>query len=144
MNNSNFSHDGIHDTFTNLAAPNYFYEELNRLVARYERSQAEFRIINISFVGIKNGFESEILEMAAMLCSLLRGEDLAARLGNFEFGLLINGSHYESLMQRILENWKISVDNKISLNFKIGAPQPGCSALQLLNKMDEEDQVGTT
>jgi len=144
MNNSNFSHDGIHDTFTNLAAPNYFYEELNRLVARYERSQAEFRIINISFVGIKNGFESELLEMAAMLRSLLRGEDLAARLGNFEFGLLINGSHYESLMQRILENWKISVDNKISLNFKIGAPQPGCSALQLLNKMDEEDQVGTT
>jgi GGDEF domain-containing protein len=144
MNNSNFSHDGIHDTFTNLAAPNYFYEELNRLVARYERSQAEFRIINISFVGIKNGFESEILEMAAMLRSLLRAEDLAARLGNFEFGLLINGSHYESLMQRILENWKISVDNKISLNFKIGAPQPGYSALQLLNKMDEEDQVGTT
>jgi hypothetical protein len=47
-------------------------------------------------------------------------------------------------MQRILENWKISVDNKISLNFKIGAPQPGYSALQLLNKMDEEDQVGTT
>ena len=143
MNNSNFSHEGIHDTFTNLAAPNYFYEELNRLVARYERSQAECRIINITFVGIKNGFESEILEMAAMLRSLLRGEDLAARLGNFEFGLLINGSHYESLMQRILENWKISVNNKISLNFKIGAPQPGYSALQLLNKMDEEDQVGT-
>ena len=137
MNNSNFSHDGIHDTFTNLAAPNYFYEELNRLVARFERSQAEFRIINISFVDIKSGHESEVLEMAALLRTLLRGEDLAARLGMYEFGLLINGSHYESLAQRIVEGWKICVDNKITLNFKIGEPQKGFSTLQLLNKMDE-------
>jgi GGDEF domain-containing protein len=137
MNNSNFSHDGIHDTFTNLAAPNYFYEELNRLVARFERSHAEFRIINISFVDIKSGHESEVLEMAALLRTLLRGEDLAARLGMYEFALLINGSHYESLAQRIVEGWKICVDNKITLSFKIGEPQKGFSTLQLLNKMDE-------
>ncbi len=137
MNNSNFSHDGIHDTFTNLASPNYFYEELNRLVARYERSQTEFRIINISFKGVKSGHESEILEMAALLRSLLRGEDLAARLGVYEFGLLINGSHYESLAQRIETNWKTSVENRISLSFKIGEPHKGHSTLQLLNKMDE-------
>jgi len=137
MNNSNFSHDGIHDTFTNLAAPNYFYEELNRLVARFERSRAEFRIINISFVGVKNGHESEVLEMAALLRTLLRGEDLAARLGMYEFGLLINGSHYESLSQRIAEEWSNSVDSKIALNFKIGQPQKGFKTLQLLNKMDE-------
>jgi GGDEF domain-containing protein len=137
MNNSNFSHDGIHDTFTNLAAPNYFYEELNRLVARFERSQAEFRIINISFVDVKSGHESEVLEMAALLRTLLRGEDLAARLGMYEFGLLINGSHYESLSQRIEEGWKACVDGRIPLNFKIGEPQKGFSTLQLLNKMDE-------
>jgi GGDEF domain-containing protein len=137
MNNSNFSHDGIHDTFTNLASPNYFYEELNRLVARYERSQTEFRIINISFKGVKSGHESEILEMAALLRSLLRGEDLAARLGVYEFGLLINGSHYESLAQRIETNWKTSVENRLSLSFKIGEPRKGHSTLQLLNKMDE-------
>jgi GGDEF domain-containing protein len=137
MNNSNFSHDGIHDTFTNLAAPNYFYEELNRLVARFERSQAEFRIINISFVGVKNGHESEVLEMAALLRTLLRGEDLAARLGMYEFGLLVNGSHYESLSQRIENEWSTSVHSKIALNFKIGQPQKGFKTLQLLNKMDE-------
>ena len=139
MNNSNFSHDGIHDTFTNLAAPNYFYEELHRLVARFERSQTEFRIINITFKGVKSGHESEVLEMAALLRTLLRGEDLAARLGIYEFGLLINGSHYESLAQRIEEEWKISVDNRIELNFKIGKPQPGYGALQILNKMDENN-----
>ena len=137
MNNSNFSHDGIHDTFTNLAAPNYFYEELNRLVSRFERSHAEFRIINISFVDVRSGHESEVLEMAALLLTLLRGEDLAARLGMYEFGLLINGSHYESLAQRIVEGWKICVDNKIALNFKIVEPQKGFSTLQLLNRMDE-------
>jgi GGDEF domain-containing protein len=137
MNNSNFSHDGIHDTFTNLAAPNYFYEELNRLIARFERSQTEFRIINISFVDVKSGHESEVLEMAALLRTLLRGEDLAARLGMYEFGLLINGSLYESLSQRIEEGWKASVDGRIPLNFKIGEPQKGFSTLQLLNKMDE-------
>ncbi|MFM2144459.1 MAG: hypothetical protein RI899_247 [Actinomycetota bacterium] len=138
MNNSNFSHDGIHDTFTNLAAPNYFYEELKRLVARFERSQAEFRIINISFVGVKNGHESEVLEMAALLRTLLRGEDLAARLGMYEFALLINGSHYQSLSQRIEEEWSTSVHSKIALNFKIGQPQKGFNTLQLLNKMDED------
>jgi GGDEF domain-containing protein len=137
MNTSNFSHDGIHDIFTNLAAPNYFYEELNRLVARFERSQTEFRIINITFVGIKSGHESEVLEMAALLRTLLRGEDLAARLGFYEFALLINGSHYESLAQRIEEGWNLSVGNKTALNFKIGEPRKGFSALQLLNKMDE-------
>jgi hypothetical protein len=125
MNFSNFSHDGIHDTFTNLASPNYFYEELNRLMARYERSKADFRIINISFVGVKNGHESEILEMAALLRSLVRGEDLAARLGTYEFGLLMNGSECESLAQRIEENWNTSVDNRIPLTFKFGDPAKG-------------------
>ena len=137
MNISNFSHDGIHDTFTNLASPNYFYEELNRLIARYERSKLEFRVVNVTFVGIKSGHESEILEMAALLRSLLRGEDLAARLGIYEFGLLINGSQYESLAQRIKENWGVTVSNKIPLTFKIGEPTNGTSALDLLNKMDE-------
>jgi GGDEF domain-containing protein len=137
MNNSNFSHNGIHDTFTNLAAPNYFYEELNRLVARFERSQAEFRIINVRFVDITSGHQSEVLEMAAMLRKLLRGEDLAARLGMYEFGLLIDGSEYESLAQRIQDFWKKSLDNKIVLNFKIGEPEKGFNAVQLLNKMDE-------
>jgi GGDEF domain-containing protein len=122
MNNSNFSHDGIHDTFTNLASPRYFYEELNRLVARFERSQTEFRIINIAFVGIKSGHESEILEMAALLRNLVRGEDLTARLDTYEFGLLINGTEHESLAQRIEENWNTSVDYKIPLTFKFGDP----------------------
>ena len=125
MNISNFSHDGIHDTFTNLASPNYFYEELNRLIARYERSKADFRIINISFVGVKNGHESEILEMAALLRSLVRGEDLAARLGTYEFGLLMNVSECESLARRIEENWNTSVDNRIPLTFKFGDPAKG-------------------
>jgi GGDEF domain-containing protein len=138
MNNSNFSHDGIHDTFTSLAAPSYFYEELNRLIARYERSLAEFRIINISFVGVKNGHESEILEMAALLRSVIRGEDLAARLGVYEFGLLINGPHHQPLIQRIEESWHICVGNKIPLNIKVGEPEKGGSAVALLNKMDEE------
>jgi GGDEF domain-containing protein len=137
MNSSNFSHDGIHDTFTNLAAPNYFYEELNRLIARYERSRTQFRILNIAFIDIKSGHESEILEMAALLRSVLRGEDLAARLGEYEFGLLINGSEYESLAQRIAENWFNSVGAKVRLSFKYGEPEDGKSALLLLNKMDE-------
>ncbi|CAB4623897.1 MAG: diguanylate cyclase [Actinobacteria bacterium] len=137
MTISNFSHDGIHDTFTNLASPNYFYKELTRLIARFERSNTDFRIINISFIGVKNGHESEILEMAALLRTLLRGEDLAARLGVFEFGLLINGSHYESLAQRIEESWNLTVDNKISLAFKIGEPVKGANTLDLLNQMDE-------
>lgn len=137
MNNSNFSHDGIHDTFTDLAAPNYFYEELNRLIARYERSRTQFRILNIAFIDVKSGHESEILEMAALLRSVLRGEDLAARLGAYEFGLLINGSEYESLVQRIEEKWFNSVGAKVRLSFKIGEPENGTSALLLLNKMDE-------
>ena len=137
MNISNFSHNGIHDTFTNLAAPNYFYEELTRLVSRYERSQAEFRIINVSFVNITSGHLAEVLEMAAMLQTLLRGEDLAARLGFYEFGLLINGSEHESLALRIKDSWKKSLNNEIVLNFKIGEPKKGFDALQLLNKMDE-------
>lgn len=75
--------------------------------------------------------------MASLLQTLLRGEDLAARLGMYEFGLLISGSHYESLRQRIEVAWRVSVHNKIPLNFKIGEPQKGMSTLQLLNKMDE-------
>jgi len=138
MNNSNFSHDGIHDTFTSLAAPSYFYEELNRLIARYERSLAEFRIINISFVGVINGHESEILEMAALLRNVLRGEDLAARLGVYEFGLLISGEQYQPLAQRIQESWYVCVGDKIPLNIKIGEPEKGGTAVGLLNKMDEK------
>jgi len=44
-----FSHNGIHDSQTHLAAPPFFYEQLRRQVALSLRTQISFSAVKITF-----------------------------------------------------------------------------------------------
>ena len=61
-----FSHDGIRDSLTHLAAPPYFYENLRRELGTAERNKSELSLIrfliskNVAGIQItESGVESE-------------------------------------------------------------------------------------
>ena len=90
-----FSHDGIKDSLTQLAAPPLFYEELRRELSRFERSGNPFSLVRLVLLTeTKNQYrqenndvsiyEVEILNFAEILIRLSRSEDLCARIGERE------------------------------------------------------------
>lgn len=162
INPVTFSHDGIHDTLTNLAAPPYFYEELKREVSRYERSGAAFTLVGITFEKKPIDVAYDVLVISTILRSLLRADDLAARVGDYEFTLLVRSGELgaKKLVDRIKREWsanRIELLSKISrqedndnqrstghrdsdfeekLEIRLSEYIPGSSALEALNHLD--------
>ena len=68
-----FSHDGIHDTLTQLFSAPYFYEELSRQIALSKRNGGEFSIIGC-VLHAQNTSEQdfEAINFAHLLSSLTR------------------------------------------------------------------------
>jgi GGDEF domain-containing protein len=159
MNREIFSHDGIHDTLTHLAAPPYFYEELKREVSRFERSQAPFSLLSITFMERPENISYEVLAVAAILKELLRAEDLAARVGTYEFAILIKADRAGalSLASRISSQWREvqNSTNAVSWSIGKGSDEPltsellvklseyenGFTALDSLNRLDREERL---
>lgn len=152
---TSFSHDGIHDTLTNLAAPPYFYEELKREVSRYERSGAPFSLVSVTFQKRPTDIAYDVLVISTILRGLLRADDLAARVGDYEFSILVrsgeNGA--QKLVERINREWKsVRLDQstpangslssiELNLSIKLTEYLPGNSALEALNRLDAADLI---
>lgn len=155
-----FSHDGIKDSFTRLAAPPLFYEELRRELSRFERSGDPFSLIRLVLLtGAKNQYrqesdeisrhEVEILNFTETLIRLSRSEDLCARIGEREFAVLLRGSESvaKNLIDRVTNEWLaaigMSVGDLAYPDFSSAhlSPQSGESALGLLNRLDRQPLI---
>lgn len=162
MNHATFSHDGIHDTLTNLAAPPYFYQELKREVSRYERSGASFTLVGITFDKKPTDIGYDVLVISTILRDLLRADDLAARVGDYEFTLLVRSGEAgaKKLVNRIKREWIANRSERVrnsthqdsgnvqvlvggrdseietKLEIKLSEYVPGNSALEALNQLD--------
>jgi GGDEF domain-containing protein len=144
-----FSHDGLRDSLTHLAAPPYFYENLRRELASAERNKSRLTLIRFQITPSKPKIEEEshyeiaILAFAELLKTNCRAEDLCARLGRFEFTLILRAGRdvAQSLTQRVLERWQS--DEFICASSFIAA-NPGESSLEILNRLDHEELVGIT
>lgn len=147
-----FSHDGIRDSLTHLAAPPYFYENLRRELGTAERNKSELSLIrfliskNVAGIQImESGVESEnsqyevaILSFAEILKASIRSEDLCARLGQLEFTLILKGSSEiaTSLAERVLRSWMF--EGFVS-HYSVLTVNRGESSLEILNRLDNQE-----
>ena len=152
-----FSHDGIMDSLTRLAAPPLFYEELHRELSRYERSGDPFSIIRLVLPSKANShgtqrssdvstYEMEILNFSETLTRLSRREDMCARIGEREFAILLRGPERVAMnfIERVNSKWIVAIEASLAdggtayLDFLSAhvVSQAGESALELLNRLD--------
>ena len=154
-----YSHDGIHDSLTNLAAPPLFYAELKRDISKYERNLEPFTLLKflllspstegvLPFAERGSLHESELLHFAEALTTLTRQEDLCARMGDREFLVIFRApaSFAILFLERLAKKWAISIQKESSAG-RIHLPdfsathlfsQLGESSLELLNRLDRE------
>lgn len=157
-----FSHDGIKDSLTQLAAPPLFYEELRRDLSRMERSGDQFSLIRLVLLtGPSNQkreeskhistYEVETLNFAETFTRLSRSEDLCARIGEREFAILLRGSesHAINFIERITRRWLVVIATSVEeggiaysdfLSAHLGT-RSGEGALDLLNRLDRQPLI---
>lgn len=152
-----FSHDGLRDSLTHLAAPPYFYENLRRDLATAERNKSRLTLIRFQIFPFdatkENGrsesidkeshYEVAIIAFSELLKSKIRAEDLCARLGRFEFTLILRAGEEiaSSLSQRILERWQSELFYCRTSQI---AAKHGESSLEILNRLDNQELRGLT
>ena len=157
-----FSHDGIKDSLTRLAAPPLFYEELRRELSRSARSGDVFSLIRLVLLqevhdheGTENEdksrYEVVILNFADTLTRVCRSEDLLARIGEREFLALVHGTESAAtlLIARVAKGWLAasSINDKKrrgrypdfqSAHITVRSQEP---ALGVLNRLDRQPLV---
>ncbi len=134
-----FSHDGLRDSLTCLAAPPYFYENLRRELASAGRNKSPLALIRFQLLPKisenESLYEAAILAFSEVLKAAIRAEDLCARLGRFEFTLMIKAriEIADAIAARVEDSWKDK--NFACQSFLISAKGTE-SSLEILNKLD--------
>jgi GGDEF domain-containing protein len=153
-----FSHDGLRDSLTHLAAPPYFYENLRRDLAAAERNKSRLTLIRFQLFPLKERplttdsqeneiqqsiYEVTILSFAELLKSNIRAEDLCARLGRFEFTLILRAGEdvAQSLLLRVLNQWE---NETFTCKSSFIPAKMGESSLEILNRLDNQELRGLT
>ena len=143
-----FSHDGLRDSLTHLAAPPYFYENLRRELATAERNKSRLTLIKFILVQTptptstltlsESHYESAILSFAELLKASIRAEDLCARLGRIEFTLILKSSVEVgiSLASRVLGSWEAKDFSPLYSTLGVRTNE---SPLEILNRLDTQE-----
>ena len=140
-----FSHDGIHDSQTHLAAPPFFYEQLRREVARSMRTQISFSAVKITFTprivdGESHQVSAEdILRFSCELRTLIRASECIGRLGVNECVVLISDGEIaaQQLITRLRSTPSLSVNHTLQISLSMVTSLHGESELELLNRLDK-------
>jgi GGDEF domain-containing protein len=130
------SHDGRHDSLTNLLAPPLYYDEMARELARLKRSAIELCAIRLELPPTST--VEEIIAFADALTNNARIEDLISRIGEFEFGILIRGD------EKVVEKFIARIDYEIEISYACTAPKAGEVTLELLNRLDQIELTRAT
>ena len=153
-----YSHDGIRDSLTHLAAPTLLYEELRRELARATRENRPVSLIRFLLVpgGLDlhdseadySEFEEEVVKFAHTLIHLSRGEDVCARMGELEFVCVLHGLEEacRKFISRICLTWRDAKSlpgpwqerNNLTLEVASLESKSRESALDFLNRLDLE------
>jgi GGDEF domain-containing protein len=134
-----FSHDGLRDSLTYLAAPPYFYENLRRELASAERNKSRLALIRFQLLPNipenESLYEAAILAFAELLKAATRSADLSARLGRFEFTMIVSApvEIANAIAERVQTGWLES--DFLCQAYVIGATGKE-SSLEILNRLD--------
>ena len=141
-----FSHDGLHDSLTRLAAPPYFYESLKREISIATRSKSAITVIRYqlepddaeSQQETNPIYDETLIAFADLISHSFRLEDYKARLGEKEFVVLIQGNEELSLQisQRLIARWAIEGTPNIGISYSYATYLIGESALEVMNRLD--------
>jgi GGDEF domain-containing protein len=154
-----YSHDGIRDSLTQLAAPTLLYEELRRELARAKREDQPITMIRFLLAppdrhrlnweaDAYSQFEKTVINFAQTLTQLSRGEDVCARMGELEFICILRGVEEagERFVSRISLRWREAQSKRggaqagsyLQLEAASLVSKPSESALDFLNRLDRE------
>lgn len=143
-----FSHDGLRDNLTHLAAPPYFYENLRREISSAERNKSRLSLVRFLLIPLQkqievtneSEYELAILSFAEILKSSTRSEDLCARLGKSEFTLIIKSEEKiaRELAERVLQSWRAEV---YRCHYSVLLVNPAQSPLEILNRLDNQTLI---
>jgi GGDEF domain-containing protein len=135
-----FSHDGIHDSLTQLFSATYFYEELARQIALSERNGAEFSIIRC-VLRVQNSSEQdyEAINFAHLLSSITRKNECVARMAENEYVILLPEGELNAsvVLSRIIQGHDSSESTMATLSTSIIEHKAKENALEFLNRLDK-------
>jgi GGDEF domain-containing protein len=138
-----FSHDGLRDTLTHLAAPPYFYENLRRDLLSAERHKTRLSLVRFLLESGEtfqsdSEYEVAILGFSELLTASTRAEDLCARLGRFEFTLILKTDDViaRALATRVVDSWDSSL---MACRYSVLKVNPEESSLEILNRLDTQE-----
>lgn len=136
----NFEHDGLHDASTRLAAPPFFYESLRREIAIANRTGAGLTAIRLILESDSPIYEATIISFADLISNSFRFEDGKARLGNYEFAVLINGGEdlANQLSQRLVARWAIEGTPGSAISYAFTKFIQGEEAISFINRLDDQ------
>ena len=143
-----FSHDGLRDSLTFLAAPPLFYENLRRDLASSSRNKSPLSLVQFHMVSPKNEdlehadpsiYELAIINFSHILKSESRSEDLCARLGRYEFTLIVKANIEVAykIAHRVQNSWS---DPHFRCVAAVIAAKLNESALEVLNRLDTAER----
>ena len=135
-----FSHDGLHDGLTRLAAPPHFYEILRREIALTNRNLSDLTAIRVILNSKMPLYEATVISFADLITNSFRYEDAKARLGEFEFGILIRGDEglADQLSRRLISSWTIDGTPDSTISYSSAKYNKGESAISFINRLDDQ------
>lgn len=140
-----FSHDGIRDSQTHLAAPAHFYELLRKQVALASRSEINFSVIKITFTrrNVEKNSQlvsaEDILKFSCELRTLTRSEDCIGRLGINECVVLMSDGELaaQQLISRLRSAPALSIKESLHITLSMVTSLRGETGLEILNRLDQ-------
>ena len=143
------SHDGIHDSLTQLASPKFFYESLARECARSDRESTSLMAVKFRLQEVVTGtcnktgtlnYEIALINFSKALSSYSRRSDLSARMARFEFNSLLVCAELDAeiFMSRVIDGYQN--ENFIAIASSV-LRQRYEEPLQVLNRLDHASEI---
>ena len=135
-----FSHDGLRDSITHVAAPPYFYESVRREISLSHRSGSQLTAINFQLISELAIHDYPLIAFAEIATRAFRFEDHIGRLGENTFVVLISGGVdvAEQITDRVIAQWALEGVPGISLHYAWSLHIEGEECLDFLNRLDSQ------
>jgi GGDEF domain-containing protein len=141
-----FSHNGLHDSLTRVAAPPFFYESLKREISLSERNESALTATAFILKSDHPIYDYPVVAFSEIATRGVRVEDHLARMGANNFVVLITGGVEvaEQITARICAQWTLGGVPGISLHYAWISHVKGESSLDFLNRLDGQEMETTT
>jgi diguanylate cyclase (GGDEF)-like protein len=144
-----------HDVLTNLANRALFYDRLRQQIAHMSRQPSHVAIVTIDMDGLKaindhlghRAGDAAIREVASRIAGELRADDVAARVGGDEFGVILVGVRDRDSVENKCDGLRKAIDapfafegKPVSLSASIGYalwPEDGEDMERLIDLADQ-------